>query len=131
MARITKRTVDQTNPHPTQRVYLRDEELKGFGLLVLPSGAKSYFVEYRLPGGRGATKGRISIGKHGSPWTPDLARREATEILAAVRRGIDPRNQRRIDSELAFDAYADGFLDRRWPVQRRDFGAHRRPHQPL
>ena len=112
MPRITKRTVDDARPDPSHRIYLRDDELKGFGLTVTPSGAKSYFVEYRLPGGRAAAKGRIVIGKHGSPWTPDTARREATEILGAARRGIDPREQRRIEDDLAFDTYASNFLAR-------------------
>lgn len=112
MPRLTKRTVDQAKPVSTRRFFLRDDELKGFGLVVLPSGAKSYFVEYRLPGGRSATKGRIVIGKHGSPWTPELARREAGDILAQVRRGVNPRQARKIDTELAFDAYVDAFLTR-------------------
>jgi integrase len=112
MPRLTKRTVDDTRPDSSQRIYVRDDDLKGFGLTVTPSGAKSYFVEYRLPGGRAAAKGRIVIGRHGSPWTPDSARREAINILAAVRRGIDPKEQRKIDDDLAFSNYADGFLAR-------------------
>ncbi len=58
MPRITKRTVDDARPDPSHRIYLRDDELKGFGLTVTPTGAKSYFVEYRLPGGRAAAKGK-------------------------------------------------------------------------
>jgi integrase len=112
MLRLTKRSVDQAIPTPGQRVFLRDEELKGFGLVVLPSGVKSYFVEYRLPGGRSAAKGRISIGKHGSPWTPELARREAAEILTQVRRGVDPRQARKINTDLTFETYVEGFLAR-------------------
>jgi len=112
MPKLTRRTIDQAKPTPGQRLFLRDDELKGFGLAIMSSGVKSYFVEYRLPGGRKAAKGRISIGKHGSPWTPELARREAAEILAQVRRGVDPRQARKINSELSFDAYVDAFLAR-------------------
>lgn len=112
MPRITKRTVDDLRPHPIRRIYMRDDDLKGFGLSIVPSGAKSYFVEYRLPGGRSAPKGRIVIGKHGSPWTPELARREASFILSEVRGGIDPRQRRKIAADLAFDKYVHEFLIR-------------------
>lgn len=112
MPRITMRTVDAAQPNTSRRNLVRDDELKGFGLTVMPSGTKSCFVEYRLPGGRAAAKGRMVIGKHGSPWTPELAGREAADILAAVRRGIDPRAQRNIVADLAFDNCVDAFLTR-------------------
>ena len=96
MPKITKRAVDEAKPG-TRDLLIRDSELKGFGLKVTPKGTKSYFVEYRLPGGRGAPKGRIVLGKHGSPWTVAKARGEAQRILENVRRGIDPIALKRED----------------------------------
>lgn len=40
MARLTKRTVDAAEKRPT-RYTIFDDELKGFGLRVYPSGEKS------------------------------------------------------------------------------------------
>lgn len=62
---------------------------------VFPSGRKSYVVEYRPgAGGRNAPKRRYTIGQHGSPWTPETARKKAIEILADVIRGADPSAER-------------------------------------
>ena len=47
----------------------------------------SYYVAYRMADGRKRTH---TIGKHGSPWTPETARQEARRILRAVVNGADP-----------------------------------------
>ena len=71
----------------SRTLYLRDDELIGFGALSTKSGACSYFVEYRL-GGRGTTQKRMTIGKHGA-LTPDEARKRAKDELGKVARGAD------------------------------------------
>jgi integrase len=63
-----------------------DIELKGFGLLVLPSGVKSYIYDYRTQVG---TKRRIFIGQHGA-WTAEQARDKAEDYRQIVRAGGDP-----------------------------------------
>ena len=93
-ARITKNLVDKIRPDERD-TWVWDTEVKGFGLRVLPSGRKSYVVEYRPgDGGRSAPKRRYTIGRHGSPWTPDGARKKAIEILGDVIRGNDPSLER-------------------------------------
>jgi integrase len=88
--KITKRAVDAlvaTNG----RLFVTDTDLAGFGMIVTPAGSKSYIVEYRPgAGGRSAPKRRVTIGQHGSPWTPDTARDEAKRILGLVAVGRDP-----------------------------------------
>ncbi len=113
MPKITKRTVDAASPDPTgRRFYMWDTEIKGFGLLVLPSGVKSYFYRYRTPEGR---ERRATIGKHGA-WTPDEARRRADEMRQAVKDGVDPLGVKQamieaptvadvLDAYLASEAY--------------------------
>jgi len=89
-ARITKRAVDELRSKAKSEgrtLYLRDDELTGFGALSTKAGACSYFVEYRL-GGRGTTQKRMTIGKHGA-LTPDEARKRAKEELGKVARGAD------------------------------------------
>ena len=68
MPKITKRIVDAATAK-ADRYIVWDGELMGFGLLVLPTGIKSYIFNYRTPEGRDR---RITIGKHGD-WTPTQA----------------------------------------------------------
>jgi integrase len=91
--KITKRTVDATLPGERD-VFLWDVDLKGFGLKVSPAGSKVYLVQYRL-GGREARTQRYTIGKHGSPWTPDKAREEAERLLGRVANEVDPAKERK------------------------------------
>jgi integrase len=88
-AKITKRVVDAAESRSTNYL-VRDGELKGFVLVVTPAGAKSYAIDYRIGSGRGSRKRRLTIGKHGSPWTPETARNEARQLLAEVAAGHDP-----------------------------------------
>lgn len=94
---ITKLAVDAAKPELRQSV-LWDSKVRGFGLLTLPSGNKSYVFQFRI-GGRAGRLRRYTIGRHGSPWTPDSARKRAQELAEQVRKGIDP-----IDAERAAQA---------------------------
>src|SRR3546814_15374264 len=59
-----------------------DAELKGFGVIVLPSGIISYIVEYRPDGGgRNVAKKRMTLGRVGE-ITPDQARTIARDRMA-------------------------------------------------
>jgi hypothetical protein len=109
-AKITKRVVDAA--HPQQAAYLvRDTEIKGFVLVVTPAGAKSYAVDYRAGSGRVAPKRRLTIGKHGSPWTPEKARNDAKRLLAQVAAGGDPQAVREEERRaLTFSELADLYL---------------------
>ena len=64
-----------------------DRELTGFGVRVRKSGRKNYVLQTRVDG-----KLRwFTIGQHGRV-TVDEARTAALEILAATKKGIDPRD---------------------------------------
>ena len=114
-ARIGKRVVDEAQVADGGDLFIRDQDLKGFGLRVTCKGGKSYFVEFRM-GGRGSPKGRVVIGKHGSPWSPDSARKKAEEVLRGVKDGINPtvvKRQRNVTAvDLAFQKYAILFVER-------------------
>ena len=109
-AKITKRVVDGVEPR--EATYLvRDTEVKGFVLVVTPAGATSYAVDYRAGSGRGSPKGRLIIGKHGSPRTPETACVEAKRLLAEVAAGRDPATARQKDRKaLTFDNLIDLYL---------------------
>ncbi len=86
--RITKRVVDGLKPG--QLVW--DTDVKGFGVRC-QRAAKVYVLKTRL-GGR---QRWITIGRHGSPWTPDKARTEATRLLGEKASGRDPALARDAD----------------------------------
>ena len=90
MPKLTKRAVDAADADPGRRFYVWDADLKGFGLLVLPSGVKTYIFNYRTPEGRAR---RFTIGKHGSV-TPDQARSKAEDLRSAVSAGRDPLGEK-------------------------------------
>lgn len=112
--KITKRSVDATSPDGGQ-TFLWDTEVKGFGLKVSSAGKRTYVYQYRT-GGRESTTQRFTIGEHGSPWTPNSARKEALRLAELVRKGVDPREdqrqQRKAAVTLAFEDYADFFVER-------------------
>jgi integrase len=68
------------------------EGVAGFGARRQRGNAISYVLMYRTPEGR---LRRYTIGRHGAPWTPEMARREARLILGRVARGDDPAAEKR------------------------------------
>ncbi|MDB5693084.1 MAG: intA 4 [Alphaproteobacteria bacterium] len=135
--RITKRAVDGLEAGH-QDLFLWDDELKGFGLRVTAKGSRSYVYQYRM-GGREAPSRRYTIGGHGSPWTPEKARKEAERLFIMVRQGIDPvqadQERRRQAVDLAFDAYVESFttlyLKKRWKQWQLGAGVLRREATPV
>jgi Arm DNA-binding domain len=106
-------------PTPAKPTTYYDADLPGFGLKLLPSGARSWIVEYR-PGisGRGTAKRRVVLGR--PPLvTPEKARQLAKDILATARVGADPASKRAEDrasitvSELAYAFMAEHVEPRR------------------
>ena len=90
-AKITKRSVDALRPTAEGReAVLWDAELKGFGVRVQRGSVKSYILHYRIGAGRSAPLRKLTIGKHGSPWTPETARAEAKRLLGIIAQGKDP-----------------------------------------
>jgi integrase len=111
MAKLTKRTVDALKPQAKAYVAY-DSELHGFGVRVMPSGHKSFIIEYRPHGGgRGVATRRLTLGALGA-LTPDQARRAAQETLAGVRLGNDPQAEKiRQRASLIVGGLIDAFLE--------------------
>ncbi|MDA9405280.1 MULTISPECIES: tyrosine-type recombinase/integrase [unclassified Bradyrhizobium] len=61
------------------------EAVRGFGVRRQRDQA-TYVLKYRLFG----RQRFFTIGRHGSPWTPEKARREAKRLLGLVADGKDP-----------------------------------------
>ena len=82
---------------------IRDTHLKGFGVRVLPSGAKRFFIHSQHEGRR-IWK---TFGDAGSIGLEE-ARRRATELLAAIRRDEAPS----LPEERLFETVAEEVFDR-------------------
>jgi integrase len=92
MPKITKRTVDAAAVEKGGKdLFIWDAEIKGFGLKVTESGAKTYVLQYRTPEGRSR---RCTIGRHGDPWTADEARLKAGAMKRDIAAGLDPLDTR-------------------------------------
>ena len=88
MPKITKRTVDALKPHERERV-VWDDDLKGFGVRVHPSGRKVYIVKTRY-------RGRVikmTIGLC-TAVSATYARVRAAEIITDARAGKNPSGRR-------------------------------------
>lgn len=112
MARLNRTIVNAIAAPESGELVVMDADLPGFGVRVMASGAKSFFVRYRVGGGRGAQMRRLTIGRT-ETLTPEKARDAARSILARVRLGEDPagdkadRRSAHTVSEL-IDEWLDG-----------------------
>src|SRR5262249_30784314 len=93
MKLTTKETVDAlTLPAGlADKVYF-DDALPGFGLRLRAGGARTWIVQYRLPGER--RERRFTLGSP-AVFTPAQARSEARKIIAAARLGRDLATEKR------------------------------------
>lgn len=105
MDRLTKRSVEKLELSDRE-YFVWDSELSGFGVRVMPSGRKSYLVQYRASG----RSRRRTIGPHGV-LTADQARVEAKKLLGDVARGENPAEERqRKHREPTMASLCDRFL---------------------
>jgi integrase len=84
-ARVTIASVDALGPDEI----LWDTDLKGFGVRR-QARAVSYIVKTRVYG----QQRWLTIGRHGSPWTPATARKEAVRLLREAASGHDPATEK-------------------------------------
>lgn len=83
--RVTKYSVDRL----LAGEMIRDTDLVGFGVRR-QKGPASYFLQKRI----GQRIRWITIGRHGAPWTPESARKEAYRLLGQIVGGDEPRLRR-------------------------------------
>lgn len=134
MPKITKRTVDAAEKRD-RRYIVWDTEIKGFGLLVLPTGVKSFLYNYRTPEGR---ERRITIGQLSDALPPDMARARALQFARHVAAGNDPlgekqerRNARTVADLLDLYLESQPFKDKAVTTQVTDRGRIERHLRPL
>src|SRR5499427_6031596 len=101
-----------------------DATVSGFGARRQTGVAVSFFLKYRNTDGRQRWH---SIGRHGAPWTPEMARAEAKRLLGIVAAGADPaaersaRKQAPTLAELATQFLAEHVDAKRKPRTAREY----------
>jgi integrase len=92
--KLTDRVVRGLPPAGRGYYILYDNEVSGFGVRVMASGARSFIFNYRF---KGRTP-RITIGAFGA-WTALAARKRAAELRRMVDVGRDPMGERNADRD--------------------------------
>lgn len=109
MPKITKRFVESIAPDPEKTLKHWDSELKGFGVVVLPSGRCTYCIQYR---NADRVLKRFKIGVHGQ-ITTEQARDLAKQKLGQVAHGQDPASQKKETTTfISMDELAKNYLER-------------------
>lgn len=85
MPKITKRFVEGIVPDSKKALIFWDSEQKGFGVVILPSGRRTYCIQYR---NTVHVKKRLKIGIHGQITTEE-ARILAKKHLGRIAHGED------------------------------------------
>jgi integrase len=88
---ISVRTVQSLGPGETIWDADHKEAVRGFGVRR-QRGTPVYVVKFRAFG----RQRFFTIGPHGSPWTPEKARKEAKRLLGLVAEGKDPAAEREL-----------------------------------
>ena len=112
MVRLHQRRVDALEPRETA-YDVRDDDLKGFGVRVLPSGGKRYFVHSQRDGRR--------VWKIvGKDIAEAEARARAKAVLAGIRGGTPPVERMSFEAvaEEVFERYGRNWKPRTLEVNR-------------
>lgn len=115
MPKLTKRYIESIKPPSIRDFTLWDSEIKGFGVVVMPSGRCTYVIQYRNTAN---TKKRLKLGVHGH-ITAEEARELAKKRFASIAQGLDPAEEKKQVKNLATvnDLAAD-YLERHAPKKR-------------
>lgn len=87
--RITLATISRLKPGDT----VWDSDVKGFGVRYRRTTI-TYVFKKRING----QQTWLTIGRHGSPWTPETARRKALALAADAAAGINNSELRRVET---------------------------------
>ena len=112
--KINKRTVEALTwkiDETRNQVFYWDDQIKGFGLRITPTGKKTFILQYRLRG----SVSRLTLGAYPA-LNHDHARELAIKNLGETIDGVDPSqvkkdaNQKSADISDLFLSYFDGHV---------------------
>ena len=81
---LSKRVLDRLSVNGKDAIFW-DRDLAGFGIRVYPSGKKVFVVQSRAFG----RSKRVTLGRY-PELTPDAARKNATAVIARIKKGQPP-----------------------------------------
>ena len=102
--RLNERRIEALKPRKST-YDIRDRDLKGFGIRVMPSGAKRYFVHTQHQGQR-----IWKIVGDASAIGVDEARGRARALVAAIKKGYDEKAA--LAPDILFETVADEVFSR-------------------
>jgi integrase len=109
MPKLTKRFVESIEPDSEKTLKHWDTELKGFGVVVLPSGRRTYCIQYR---NQDRVLKRYKVGVHGQITTEE-ARSLAKQRLGQIAQGEDPAEQKKETQNLSsMEDLANNYFER-------------------
>src|SRR5215472_9651783 len=92
--KLTEAIVSRARVGANQRqVFLWDGEVRGFGIRILPGGSRTFWYQYRTPGGRSGKTRSVRIGAFPTVKLDD-ARKRAKVLAGQVAHGKDPAAER-------------------------------------
>lgn len=127
--KLTKKLIDSLRPGSSDSI-VWDNEIRGFGLKVAPSGRKTFILKYRNASGR---QRKPTIGTFGAV-TVDQARMIATHWMSQIAKGMDPSAEKQtLRSQLTLNQFAASYfgLAKKRPstlaMERSYYGTHVEP----
>ena len=94
--KLTKAAVKRASAPTTGQAFLWDSQVTGFGVRILPGGSKTFWFQYRPPGGRSVSSRMVRIGVFPA-ISVAVARKRAGELYGEVARGGNPAAARQAE----------------------------------
>ena len=105
---LNEQLIKGKKPPATGYVLLRDDELSGFALRVMASGARAFVLSYAIQG----RQLRLTIGAWPA-WSATAARERAKELRRQIDSGQDPLQEKRERREApTVEDIAKDYLER-------------------
>ncbi|MBF0255902.1 MAG: tyrosine-type recombinase/integrase [Gammaproteobacteria bacterium] len=107
---FTKKALEALPPAPAgKRIDYYDTKTQGLTLRVSSSGTKTFSFFRRIDG----KLERVTIGKFPTPYTVEMAQKEAAKLNGKVASGINPAEQKRnVRQEITLGEHFDDYLKR-------------------
>ena len=103
--KLTKTVIDNAPIPERGQSFLRDAEIKGFGVRITAQGARAFIVEKRI----GGQVRRVTLGRYGE-LTVQQARLQAQKLLGQIAMGHNPiadKHRARLEAITLQEAFQD------------------------
>jgi integrase len=114
--KLTEIDVSRAPVPTTGQTMIWDSSVTGFAVRILPGGSRTFWYQYRTPGGRSGTNRMVRIGTFPTVKLAD-ARKRAHDLAGQVARGQDPAGKR-AEAKRRDDSILRALLVEAGPYQR-------------